>query len=619
MIATTIVREARADCDPGVGQSLARVSEAFSGGDANGGSENVSGRGCMSADGRWIVFTSAASNLLAAGQPADSNNRKDVLLRDNVDGSTKLVSVNRFGTASANGDSVNARITPDGRFVVFESAASNLVAGDTNNVRDVFVRDLATGTTTLASRPNAGGLSSRESFFPEMSADGRLVVFSSGDGNLVTGDSNGRIDIFVRDLTAGTTRMVSRNSANSNGGNGLSTDAHISGDGAYVVFTSAASDLVAGDTNGTTDVFRRNLLTNSTELVSATPGGAPGNAASGSTAQSNRIAISSNGEVIAFESRASNLTSLPDQNANTDIFVRDMRAGTTSLASANQAGSAAGSGQSRDPDLSADGRVVAFDSTAGDLVPLDGNGTFDVFVRDLNQDVTTLVSHSVASTDGGTGGQSNFPTLSSDGRYVAYASRADDPAPVSEPIGFDNVFWYDRATDTTELVSRNTAGTGGANAHAFRIGISGNGKFVAFTTSATNLTPGDGNGASDVFVSPSAFRPGTVRFSDAMLRRHEDSDEFKIEILRTDGCDGTVTVNLSSADETATVADDDYKSLSIVVKFGPGETSKTLKLRVNADEQLEWDESFALKLDSPSGGATVGEPSAMRIIVINDD
>ena len=331
----------------------------------------------MSADGRFVAFESLAADLV----PDDANGDFDVFVRDLKTGTTTLVSANRAGTGSGNGFSFAPAISADGRFVAFESFATDLVADDDANADfDVFVRDLKTGTTTLISVNRAGGGSGNGfSSAPAISADGRLVAFESVAGDLVDNDTNGDIDVFVRDLKTDTTTLVSVNYAGTNSGNSQSRFPVFSADGRSVAFDSLAGDLVANDTNFNSDVFVRDLKTGTTTLVSVNRAGTDtGN--NGSFART----ISADGRFVVYESSASDLV-VNDLNGHEDVFVCDMKTGTTTLVSVNRAGTRSGNGFSTAPAISTDGRLVAFFSEASDLIAGDTNHDVDVFVRSLKR------------------------------------------------------------------------------------------------------------------------------------------------------------------------------------------------------------------------------------------
>src|SRR6476661_8118752 len=288
------------------------------------------------------------------------------------------VSVDSAGN-QANGFSNAYSISANGRFVAFQSQASNLVPGDTNNQSDIFVRDLLTNTTTRVSVDSAGNPGNSPSNNSAISADGRFVAFQSYASNLVPGDTNNKNDIFVRDLSTNTTTRASVDSAGFQG-NSDSLLPSISADGRFVAFTSFASNRLPGDTNNRDNIFVRDLSTNTTTRVSVDSAGTPGNS------DSFISAISADGRFVAFQSQASNL--VPGDTNNffnqAKIFVRDLSTNTTTRVSVN---SAAARGQYDDalfgPLISADGRFVAFSSGASNLVPGDTNNATDVFVSDI--------------------------------------------------------------------------------------------------------------------------------------------------------------------------------------------------------------------------------------------
>lgn len=249
-----------------------RVSVDSSGAQANGLSDHPT----ISADGRFVAFEGAnASNLV----PSDTNGVADVFVRDRQLGTTERVSVDSAGGQSNSG-SAFAAISADGRFVAFQSVASNLVPGDTNSQIDVFVHDRQTGATTRESVKSDGSQVGTGGGAPAISADGRYVAFMSPDPGFVAGDTNGTWDVFVHDQQTGTTSRASVDSAE-NGANDISTSPALNADGRFAGFVSAASNLVANDTNGVADVFVHDQQTGVTERVSASSSGGEGNAPSG--------------------------------------------------------------------------------------------------------------------------------------------------------------------------------------------------------------------------------------------------------------------------------------------------------------------------------------------------
>jgi Tol biopolymer transport system component len=356
-----------------------------------------SGQAGIDADGRLTVFQSKAPAFV----PGDGDDLVDVFVHDLETGATSLVSRDSSGR-KGNSDSFNGALSADGRYVVFDSEATNLVRRDRNGDPDVFVHDRQTGATARVSVSSSGQEADGASFNfnPSISGDGRVVVFQSFADNLVAGDTNRASDVFVHDRATGTTTRVSVDSAGTqaNGGSGLPV---VSADGRHVAFLSDASNLVANDTNGERDVFVHDLLTGSTTRVNVD---SAGNQAVGNP-RVNFVepAISGDGRFVAFGSLAANLVP-GDTNGTFDIFVHDQQTGTTGRVSVDSAGTQ-GNGRSALPTISADGRFVCFDSRATNLVAGDTNGRRDVFVHDRQTGVTTResVDGTGAQSDGNSG------------------------------------------------------------------------------------------------------------------------------------------------------------------------------------------------------------------------
>jgi Tol biopolymer transport system component len=401
---------------------------------------------------------------------------------------TTRVSVSTGG-AEANMDCVNSVVSADGRYVAFWSQASNLVPGDTNGFLDVFVRDRQLGTTARVSLTSGGAEGNGHSRFPSISADGRFVAFESSSSNLVPGDSNGRFDIFVRDRQLGTTERVSIATGGTQGTDDSSLPS-ISADGRYVAFESRANNLVPGDTNSADDIFVRDRQLGTTERVSVDSGGVQGNSSS------HDASISGDGNFVAFDSYASNFVGM-DTNGTVDVFVRDRLNSVTTRASSTPSG-ATGSGQSLVPSISGDGRYVAFRSTVGTLVAGDTNGVFDVFVHDRQTATTERVSVGPGGVQANGLSVVSGLAISADGRCVAFQSNATNLV-AGDTNGFSDVFVRDRQTLTTERVSVSSGGVQG-DINSSDPTISATGRYVAFQSSATNLVAGDTNGTPDAFL-----------------------------------------------------------------------------------------------------------------------
>ncbi len=418
---------------------------------------------------------------------------------------TVRVSVDSAG-AQATGTNGNSytyarSISSDGSYVAFDSYATNLVAGDTNGLTDVFVRDRILNTTTRVSVNSAGAQATGTSAGPSISSDARYVAFFSDAWNLVAGDTNGFGDVFVRDRSNNTTTRISVNSAGAQATGGASYYPSVSSDGRYVAFSSGATNLVAGDTNGLGDVFVRDRTTLTTTRVSVDSAGTQ---ATGGA--SYYACISSNGRYVAFSSGATNLVA-SDTNGLTDVFVHDTILSTTTRVSLDSAGAQATGGVSGEPSISSDGRYVAFSSGATNLVAGDTNGLTDAFVRDTILNTTTRVSVDSAgaqATGGVGGGASDEPSISSDGRYVAFSSLATNLV-AGDTNGLRDVFVRDRTLNTTTRVSVYTAGAQASDWASDRPAISSDGRYVAFSSGASNLVAGDTNGMYDAFVRGPLF------------------------------------------------------------------------------------------------------------------
>jgi len=399
---------------------------------------------------------------------------------------TTRVSVDSWGTEGNNSSDVSA-VTADGRIVAFVSLASNLVAGDTNGRNDVFVHDRSTGHTERVSVDSSGAEANSYSYFPALSADGQIVAFSSTASNLVAGDTNGDADVFIHDRSTGLTERVS---VDSSGAEGVSTSHFpaISADGQVVAFQSYSSNLVAGDTNGIDDVFVHDRSTGITERVSVDSSGVQGN--HGSLGPS----ISANGQIVAFFSYASNLVA-GDTNVAYDVFVHDRSSGLTERVSVDSSGAEANDPSSQ-PLISADGRIVAFNSGASNLVSGDTNGDIDVFVHDRSTALTERVSVDSSGAQGND--YSHYPSISADGRIVAFYSDASNLVS-GDTNGTWDVFVHDRSTGLTERVSVDSSGAEGDNG-SYLPALSADAQVVAFSSYASNLVVGDLNAEPDIFV-----------------------------------------------------------------------------------------------------------------------
>jgi cold shock CspA family protein len=428
---------------PANGQETTRVSVDSSGMEGNNSSHYPS----ISADGQIVAFISDALNLVAG----DTNGVRDVFVHDRATGITERVSVDSSGAEGDNDCGFNnaASISANGQIVAFDSLASNLVTGDTNADWDVFVHDRATGITERVSVDSAGAEVNAGSVYPSISADGKIVAFKSFASNLVAGDTNGYVDVFVHDRATGLTERISVDSSGVEG-NGDSYPPSISADGQTVAFFSWASNLVAGDTNGASDVFVHDRATGITERVSVRSNGNQGNS------YSLYPSISADGQIVAFDSFASNLVA-GDTNADWDVFVHNRATGNTKRVSVDSSG-VEGNNYSYYASISADGQIVAFESFASNLVAGDTNGDFDVFVHDRATKITERVS---VHSNGNQGNHASlYPSISAGGQIVAFESDATNLV-AGDTNGTDDVFVHDRCDATWTNYGAGFPGTNG--------------------------------------------------------------------------------------------------------------------------------------------------------------
>ncbi len=396
-------------------------------------------------------------------------------------------SVSDDGVQGKKGAVNRPALSSDGVRVAFTSSAANLVSGDTNGENDVFVKNLTTGhivrvTTTSKGKQLEGPPVG--DFQPTLSADGRKVAFHSGSA-LLPGDNPGILDVYVREVR--TMKLVRASAtADGKGANSYSSEPSLSQHGGKVSFTSSASNLTAADKNYRRDIFVKNLASGAVVLASSSAAGVPGNQ------DSYDSSLSADGKRVAFVSEAKNLVP-GDDGSSTDVFVKDLATGaivwSTVEASAQRA---VGS----DPSLSVDGKRVAFSSDATDLVPGDTNGTTDVFVKDLVSGALTRISTNAAGVQAVEG--SFAPAISGDGRRVAFASSAPDLTSDDENYEED-IFVKTLSTGAITLVSTTTGGGQGDDGSSLPA-VSQGGRKIAFLSEATNLVRADTNNAGDVFV-----------------------------------------------------------------------------------------------------------------------
>ena len=450
----------------------------------------------ISADGRYVVFTSPATNLVA-GDPAGVRDvfRRDLTTGVTVKVSTRLACSGTGDPDCASGDALEPSISRDGRYVAFFSgaedlAASSLVGGvDNNNLDDIFRKDLQTGTIIRVSLSTAGAQTAPwdydaappgpggsdvtglgESTWPSISGDGTKIAFVSEADNLVGAgaDTNQHKDVFVRTITnaatgAGTTERVSVSSSEVEGTGGSvpfggAVDANFSDDGNFVVFTSDDNTLDPTAVDAIRQVYRRNLVAGTTALVSKNATGGQGGD-DGTGGGSFDPSLSSDGRYVMFHSSAGDLlpggdptpgTSGPPVPGPEDVYWRDMSDGNPAtankLVAANSSEPPPDDPLGANVQMSADGRYVAFTSASSTLVAGDGNGVRDVFRRDMT--TSDVVRVSVGTGNVQANAASNDPSISADGKRVVFLSAASNLVTASSQGGADgngavDVFVYD--------------------------------------------------------------------------------------------------------------------------------------------------------------------------------
>jgi Domain of unknown function DUF11/WD40-like Beta Propeller Repeat len=411
----------------------------------------------LSANGRFVAFNSAADNLVLN----DTNKSTDVFVFDRLTGITKRVNVSSSGNQSAfnYGNCVNCSsvsLSADGRFAVFNSDANNLVSGDTNNESDIFVHDSALQQTTRVNVSSNGTQATKGSLYAgaRISADGRYVAFVSPDDNLVNGDTNSNVDVFVRDLlTKQTTRVsVGSNDVQANLGFHGQHSPDISADGRFVVFVSDSSNLVSGDTNDTDDIFVHDRQSKETIRISLNSKGQQSNSL-------NEFVVCSISQPLGI--------------------------GTMHFT----------------PSISANGRFVTFASCANNLVNGDTNDTADIFVHDRQTKITTRVS--VDSGNIQANKSSYHPMISANGRYVVFSSSATNLV-ANDTNNGDDVFIHDRLKHKTFRINIDSNGNQVVGSNPIfgtqHSSISADGRFIIFDSDATNLVNNDTNNATDIFV-----------------------------------------------------------------------------------------------------------------------
>lgn len=474
---------------PGVSQPAPVV------GDANSVAPSIS------PDGRFVLFVSSANDLV----PGDNNLlRAGLFLRDRASNTTTLISVNLTGTGGANSNSFSGMVSTNGRYVVFASDASDLVSGDTNGVTDIFLRDTVAGTTTLVSVATNGGPGNGLSILPVITPDGRYVAFVSAATNLVAGDTNGIPDVFVRDTLAGTTTLVSVGAAGPIAPGTIAMDAPvITPDGRFVAFFSTAGNLpTPAFTNLEGEVYVRDLTGGTTTWASSNAIALAGLGVVPST----HPAISSDGRYLAFKTGPTNG---PNVNATNQgaacIFQYDAVSGATTLITSNAFPAAAYCEDIYGPQMTPDGRYITYSAqtVVSNAIGTNAVAYSSVHLWDRSGAPDTLVSQYLFGGLLPHTSYSDTPVITPDGQSVAFVS-TDNTLVTNSVVAGSHIYVRNIQAGITQLVDADANGSGLVNSAQAVPGISANGQFVAFSAPDGDLVSGDNNHAYDVFVRDAA-------------------------------------------------------------------------------------------------------------------
>ena len=442
------------------------------------------------------------------------------------------INLDTSGGEMVGGIAIGSTVSADGRYVVFESNA-DLVPEKMSSSYDVYLRDRVLNTTTRISVNVAGDEANGSSGGSAISANGKFVAFHSAATNLVAGDTNDQEDVFVKDLTTG---VVDRVSVATGGAQTMiwpSSAPSISGDGRYVAFYSPADDLVGGDTNGNTDIFLRDRQNATTTRVNVGPLGVEANAG-----ESYSPAISDDGSAVAFRSFATNLVS-PATSGNASIFVRDLGTNTTTLVSRSTGGAEADF-DCDFPKLSADGRYVIFMSGASNLDPADTDFAPDIFLHDRQLGTTTVVS---VATGGTKGNNASFnAAISADGSYIGFMSESTNLVS-GDTNAKNDVFVRNLSSGVTERVSVGPNGVQGDDHSGSSIDFTADGSAFVFESSAGTLVAGDTNMTHDIFYGtsmppvtpPPVMTPPDTTVQQAVIQKQVKTAKKKLKAAKRGG------------------------------------------------------------------------------------
>jgi Tol biopolymer transport system component len=477
-----------------------------------------------------------------------------------------LVSSAADGTQS-NNYSYNASVSNDGKYVIFVSRANNYGFTD-NNGEDIFLKDTQTGEIKLVSHSQSSLTSTGNSWSgePYMTPDAKYVFFTSSASDLVANDTNNSDDVFRYEVATGNTIRVSE-AANGTQFNNNSEGNAVSADGRYVVFNSRASNIVAGDNNGQWDIFVKDIQTGDVQRVNISSNGVESNG------NSSLGSISNDGRYVTFVSRANNLVS-GDTNGVSDVFMHDRVTGETTRISVGNNGSQINN-SADNAWISGNGKFVVYDSYASNIVANDINSNRDIFVYDVENGTTERTSLSSSETEGNSNSYLEYMvvrSISDDGRFIVFSSYADNLVS-GDTNGRGDVFLRDRLTGDTFLVSKNSSGST-ANNWSEEPSISANGKYIVFTSRASNLVAGDTNSNDDIFIQQINYNPPTSdSFSYKVTDSSGNSDVATVYIINPQGFDSVDSDGTFNGTDTNTLNEIASGTSSISMTVGVDNSS----------------------------------------------
>lgn len=492
--------------------------------------------------------------------------------------SIERVSLASDGVTQGDNRSYVGGLSADGNYTLFYSSATNLVPGDTNAGNDIFLYDRSGDILERVSVDSAGNQATGSSNGPSISLDARYIAFSSSASDLVVGDTNGLVDIFIHDRILGITERL-LDGAGIQADNDSSTTS-LSADGRYVAFSSRSSNLVPGDTNDRYDIFIYDRVTNAIERASISDLGVQ------SDAHSYLSNISSDGNYVTFYSTATTLVP-GDTNALYDVFVYDVVGNTIERVSIDNAGNQA-NGESRSPFISSDGKYVSFVSAATNLVAGDTNGKKDIFIYNRDIDVIERISVDGAGVQGN--GDSSTSGVSEDGKYITFASQSSNLVP-GYNSGQWHIYVFDFITKEIEIVSIDNNGVAGTNYSAPSV-ISPTGEFILFQSDAANLVLGDTNAQRDIFFVTRLGAGGDITpptLTEVIPVTTPTRDTTPDYTLNSDE-EGTITYGGDCSSITGTAINGDntitfntlavglYSNCTVVVTDASGNTSLPLDI-----------------------------------------